>query len=118
MHETEAQRAIVPAHFYPRSHSQQFYSEEYPRLAVQGHRYAMLPECDLQQVKHLENELKSLKANRFGWLILAAFGGVIGISLLIALVGKMFAPAVVTVEKPIIVEKPVPVSTNCIAFCK
>ena len=108
----------MPLQFSPRSYTDQFQSEQYPRLSVYGQRYAMLPESDLHDLKRLQNELKNIRSNRFGWGILAAFAGVIGLSLVIAMVSKMLAPEVVTVEKPVIVERQVPVSNNCLIFCK
>lgn len=108
----EQTRAIVPAHFYP-----DFAQRQYPNVSIAGQRYAVVPATDVDAVRQLENELKNLKANRLGWTVFACLSGALGFGIIVAVLARFLSPQIVQVEKPVIVERQVPVNSNCVLFC-
>ena len=81
--------------------------QAHPIVTANGRQFVVVPVEDYHR----------LRSNKTGWLVLAGAGGVGAIALLVALLYRP-NPQPMLVEKPVIVEKQVPVYKNCLLFCR
>ena len=81
--------------------------QTYPIVTANGRQFVVVP---------LE-DYRNLKANKSGWFLLAGLGGASVIALLIALIYRP-NPQPMVIEKPVVVEKQVPVYKNCLLVCR
>jgi hypothetical protein len=81
--------------------------QTYPLMSANGRQFVVMPIEDY----------RNLKANKTGWYVLAGVGGAGVIALLIALLYRP-NPQPMVIEKPVVVEKQVPVYKNCLLVCR
>jgi hypothetical protein len=81
--------------------------QTYPIVTAHGRQFVVMPVEDY----------RNLKSNKTGWFVLAGAGGLGVVALVITLLYRP-NPQPMVIEKPVIVERQVPVNKNCLLFCR
>lgn len=84
-------------------------ADRYPIVEVGRKSYVMMP----------VDQYRQFRSNRLAWFVLSVGAGLVGVCLSIAAIVAALKPMpIAQAPQPVIVEKPVPINTSCLLWCK